>query len=88
LDKNFGVYLSIFDYLFGTACRDRSVYPQTGIDDSRFPNEDKVPLSQLPKNWLAQTIYPFKQMKGELEAFYKLRLSHFRFRLRRIRNIP
>jgi sterol desaturase/sphingolipid hydroxylase (fatty acid hydroxylase superfamily) len=40
--KNFGVYFSIFDWLFRTGCLDRNVYPETGISDDRFPTEDKV----------------------------------------------
>lgn len=81
-DKNFGVYFSMYDYLFGTACRSRNIYPQTGIDDSRFPFEDKVLLSQLPQNWLAQTVYPFRQVAEQIHSTYKLYIS----RLRRFRN--
>jgi sterol desaturase/sphingolipid hydroxylase (fatty acid hydroxylase superfamily) len=77
-DKNFGVYFSIFDHLFGTACADRNVYPQTGITDSRFPTEDKVRISQLPKNWLLQVVYPFTQLFEKLMALG--RLFHFRLR--------
>lgn len=68
-DKNFGVYLSIYDYLFGTACHSRDIYPQTGIDDSHFPNEENVPVASLPKNWLAQTMYPFKQVIDQVQSF-------------------
>ena len=82
-DKNFGVYLSIYDYLFGTACHSRNIYPQTGIEDSRFPNEVKVPLAQLPKNWLAQTVYPFTQVAEQIHSSYKLNISRFRIRFRR-----
>ena len=63
-DKNFGGFLSIFDYLFGTACPSRIVYPETGIDDSKFPTEDKVKVRQLPRNWLMQLIYPLIQVFG------------------------
>jgi sterol desaturase/sphingolipid hydroxylase (fatty acid hydroxylase superfamily) len=83
VDKNFGVYFSIYDYLFGTACLSRTVYPQTGIQDSRFPNEDKVKVSQLPKNWLVQTVYPFIQVFEQLRASCRLNLSRVRVRLRR-----
>ena len=80
-DKNFGVYFSMYDYLFGTACLSRNIYPQTGIDDSGFPFEDKVPLSQLPGNWLAQTVYPFRQVAEQIHSTYKHNIS----RLRRFR---
>jgi len=61
-DKNFGVLFSFFDYLFGTAVPSRTVYPETGIHDSRFPTEDKVGLFMLPKNWGTQMLYPFTRI--------------------------
>jgi sterol desaturase/sphingolipid hydroxylase (fatty acid hydroxylase superfamily) len=77
-DKNFGVYFSIYDHLFSTACTHRNIYPQTGISDSRFPTEDKVRLSQLPKNWFLQVIYPFTQIFEKLITGVRV----FRLRLR------
>ena len=68
IDKNFGVFLSIFDHLFGTAYPCRTVYPETGITDWRFPTEDKVRVSQLPGNWLTQTVYPFVQLFEQWQA--------------------
>ena len=85
-DKNFGVYFSIYDHLFGTACADRNIYPQTGITDSRFPTEDKVRVSQLPKNWLAQMVYPFVQVFEKFAAFCRLSLFRIRLRLRNDRS--
>jgi sterol desaturase/sphingolipid hydroxylase (fatty acid hydroxylase superfamily) len=82
-DKNFGVYFSIYDYLFRTACLSRNVYPETGIADHHFPSEEKVRVSQLPHNWIMQTIYPFTQAFQKLLAL--VRLNHFRLR-ERIRN--
>jgi sterol desaturase/sphingolipid hydroxylase (fatty acid hydroxylase superfamily) len=67
-DKNFGVYFSIYDYLFGTACSARDVYPKTGIADYRFPTEERVRITELPKNMLLQMIYPFKQIWGMVRA--------------------
>ena len=74
LDKNFGVRLSLFDYLFGTACRSTDVYPQTGIADSQFPTEDNVKWWQLPGNWVKQTIYPFVQLFEEQQVSHRLRV--------------
>jgi sterol desaturase/sphingolipid hydroxylase (fatty acid hydroxylase superfamily) len=85
-DKNFGVYFSIYDHLFKTAFPSRDVYPETGIDDSRFPTEDKVRISQLPRNWLLQVVYPFVQVNEKLQGsrlFINLREW---FRLRTDRN--
>jgi sterol desaturase/sphingolipid hydroxylase (fatty acid hydroxylase superfamily) len=76
-DKNFGVYFSIYDYLFGTACKSRDVYPKTGISDSRFPTEERVRVTELPKNLVRQTVYPFKQIWGMVRTS---RLNIFRER--------
>jgi sterol desaturase/sphingolipid hydroxylase (fatty acid hydroxylase superfamily) len=87
-DKNFGVYFSIYDWLFGTGFTSRNIYPQTGIHDVRFPTEDKVRVSQLPKNWILQMVYPFAQVSEKLKASYRLiriRVSH---RMRNTRNDP
>ncbi|MDP9042006.1 MAG: sterol desaturase family protein, partial [Bacteroidota bacterium] len=77
-DKNYGGYLSIYDYLFGTACASRHVYPETGIADPQFPTEDKVRLSQLPKNWLIQTVYPFVQVFKQVQASRQLKVLRLR----------
>lgn len=61
-DKNFGRTLSIFDHMFGTAYKSRKVYPETGIADATFPDEQQLRIRQLPRNWLKQTIYPFLQL--------------------------
>lgn len=79
LDKNFGVYFSLYDHLFGTACPSRDVYPQTGIDDTRFPTEDKVRVSRLPGNLIVQIVYPFVQL---FEQLRNLNFFHGRFPLR------
>ena len=84
-DKNFGVYLSVYDYLFGTACRSRTIYPQTGINDTNFPVEDNVSFAQLPKNWIAQTAYPFRQLFAQIHSLYNLVILHLRVWLRRMK---
>jgi sterol desaturase/sphingolipid hydroxylase (fatty acid hydroxylase superfamily) len=81
-DKNFGVHFSIYDHLFGTACRCRNVYPQTGIADSLFPSEDMVRVSQLPKNLLEQMAYPFKQIYERLVMARRLKIFRTRGRFR------
>ena len=74
-DKNFGRTLSFFDYIFGTAYNSRKVYPETGIDDTTFPDEQKLRIRQLPGNWLKQTIYPFIQLFRR--RLHLLRLNPF-----------
>ena len=86
-DKNFGVHLSIFDYLFGTACRSRTIYPATGIDDPRFPTEQNIRVWQLPGNLIKQTIYPFLQLFEQLQASRAVTFFRTRFFSRRSGNI-
>jgi sterol desaturase/sphingolipid hydroxylase (fatty acid hydroxylase superfamily) len=61
-DRNFGVVLSVWDRLFGTACRSNTVYPDTGIDDPAFPLEHEFPSRSVPANWAHQMVYPFTQL--------------------------
>jgi hypothetical protein len=86
-DKNFGRTLSIFDHLFGTAYPSRHVYPETGIADIRFPDEDKVRVRQLPGNWLTQTVYPFVQLFGQRIASFRTGSSKRIIRSRRNQNV-
>ncbi len=65
-DKNFSVYFSFVDLIFGTAFPSRTVYPITGIPDLNFPLEEKVRFGQLPRNIIRQTIYPFKQVAARI----------------------
>lgn len=61
-DRNFGVSLSIWDYLFRTQHRNYEDYPETGIPDPNFPVEKASGenLSSILRIYLAQIIYPFK----------------------------
>jgi len=83
LDKNFGGHFSVFDHLFGTAYRLTNVYPQTGIADSQFPNEDNLEWSRFPANWFKQTIYPFAQLFKERRALQRGRVFVENMRSRR-----
>jgi sterol desaturase/sphingolipid hydroxylase (fatty acid hydroxylase superfamily) len=65
-DRNFGVTLSLFDHLLGTAHPSRDVYPATGINDARFPTEEKKSVLRLPGNLFRQTIFPFLQLVRRL----------------------
>jgi sterol desaturase/sphingolipid hydroxylase (fatty acid hydroxylase superfamily) len=86
LDKNFGVHLSLFDYLFGTAYKSRFVYPETGIEDPKFPLEENVRIWKLPVNWIKQTTYPFLQLFERPLSY--LNRSNFKARHFSKRNKP
>lgn len=60
IDKNFGVSLSIWDYIFGTQYRKYDEYPETGIVDVDYPVEQNARPSVVLKTFLRQVIYPFQ----------------------------
>jgi sterol desaturase/sphingolipid hydroxylase (fatty acid hydroxylase superfamily) len=60
-DRNFGAIFSIWDYLFGTASRDRQSYPRTGIADAEFPHRTSGRLSEILLAPLRQMAYPFRR---------------------------
>jgi sterol desaturase/sphingolipid hydroxylase (fatty acid hydroxylase superfamily) len=64
LDKNFATLLSVWDRLFGTQWSKYDEYPATGIADANFPWEESVGGSRVLINYVAQLIYPFRQIFG------------------------
>lgn len=59
-DKNMGILLSIWDYIFGTQYRKYDEYPETGVPDETFPHEKDVKGFNLILNPIKQHIYPFQ----------------------------
>lgn len=58
-DTNFGLTFSLWDHLFGTQYRGYDEYPETGIDDEKFPYEQgRSALSALA----GQLLYPFRSL--------------------------
>jgi sterol desaturase/sphingolipid hydroxylase (fatty acid hydroxylase superfamily) len=63
LNRNFGVFFSIWDRAFGTQHDNHDEYPQElGIRDDRFPIEQGTLLRDFPRIFAAQMLYPFRQM--------------------------
>ncbi len=60
IDKNFGVSLSIWDFIFGTQYRKYDEYPETGIVDVNYPVEQSARPSDVFQTFLRQIIYPFQ----------------------------
>jgi sterol desaturase/sphingolipid hydroxylase (fatty acid hydroxylase superfamily) len=83
-DTNFGAILSIWDFIFGTKCTNFDEYPETGITDEAFPQEQKIGLKSLLLTPLSQLLYPFRVMKrtylpqAETPARIEARLSSLR----------
>ena len=59
---NYGATLSIWDYLFGTQFRRYDLYPETGIDDEKFPAETAQSVSSVLATPVRQLLYPFQQL--------------------------
>ncbi len=64
-DKNFGTIFSIWDYLFKTQYKQYNEYPDTGINEPRFPLEKSSKLPSLLKTYWLQFIYPFQSIVGK-----------------------
>ncbi|MGQ0633896.1 MAG: sterol desaturase family protein [Planctomycetaceae bacterium] len=70
-DQNFGVVFSIWDRIFGTQHPDYESYPETGIDDARFPLEQWRSRGALVTNLIRHTLYPFGQFLTANEKDYE-----------------
>ncbi len=66
-DTNFGLYLSIWDRMFGTYSGDDGDYPQTGVAGSTLPMETSRHPIDLVKTYVAQFVHPFKRRSPALE---------------------
>ncbi len=59
-NSNFGIILTIWDRIFGTAYRSYDEYPSmTGPGDSAFPVEQEKPAREWAQVYAAQLVYPF-----------------------------
>jgi sterol desaturase/sphingolipid hydroxylase (fatty acid hydroxylase superfamily) len=59
-DRNFGAFLSIWDWMFGTQHPGHLEYPDTGVGDKTFPHEKSISVVSLFLTPIAQMIYPFR----------------------------
>ncbi len=62
-DKNFGVKLTIWDWMFGTLYIEPKSYPETGTPhETAFPIEQRMGMADLVGNFVRQFCYPFKML--------------------------
>lgn len=67
-DKNFGERLVIWDYMFRTAHKENTVYPDTGIPEE-IPNIDEASsFSDIPRVWLLQMLFPFRKIYSDINT--------------------
>ena len=59
-DRNFGAFLSIWDWIFGTQYPGHLEYPDTGVRDETFPHEKSIGGFSLILTPIGQMIYPFR----------------------------
>ena len=71
-DTNMGNIFIVWDYVFGTMVKDFDLYPETGILDQDFPQEQETWSPSLLLMPLYQMIYPFRvvgrQLLGRLQT--------------------
>jgi len=68
VNKNFGLFLTVWDRLFGTLYAKYDEYPETGVDDKDFPFEHMVGGLSLFASLWAQLVYPFRLVVRRLGA--------------------
>ena len=74
-DKNFGVFFSIWDRVFGTQYSGCDEYPETGIGEPTFPVEHSCnPISIAETLW-EQFVYPFKKIVEDVREPKRARLA-------------
>jgi sterol desaturase/sphingolipid hydroxylase (fatty acid hydroxylase superfamily) len=76
-NSNFGIILTIWDRIFGTAYRSYDEYPSmTGSGDSAFPVEQEKPAREWAQVYAAQLVYPFvKVVRSASEAAERKRFK-------------
>jgi sterol desaturase/sphingolipid hydroxylase (fatty acid hydroxylase superfamily) len=70
-DRNYGVYLSIWDTVFGSFQTTAARTIKTGVEG--FPDERDVPWYRLPLTFLRQITLPLSQTGQSLRAMLKAR---------------
>ena len=62
-DKNFGNFLSIWDFAFGTQCLDFYTYPKTGVHDRNVPRPAEPTVLASLMAFARMLLYPFRSLQ-------------------------
>ena len=62
IDHNYGEWLSIWDFIFGTAVKDFDVYPECGVKGVPELEEKNYRFDHFSGLWIKHTLYPFKKI--------------------------
>ncbi len=68
IDVNFGNFLSIWDWMFGTQCKDKDVYPPTGVHDSKCSQGTAPGMWAATRKYVGEMIYPVRVIWGWVRA--------------------
>lgn len=73
-NSNFGIILTMWDHIFGTAYLSYDEYPSlTGSGDSAFPVEQESPPREWAQVYAAQLVYPFVKVGRSASEFVERR---------------
>jgi sterol desaturase/sphingolipid hydroxylase (fatty acid hydroxylase superfamily) len=62
-DKNFANMFAIWDFMFGTQCRDFDIYPETGIEDQNVPRPARASLPAALAALGRMLVYPLTSLR-------------------------
>lgn len=62
-DKNFANVFSLWDFMFGTQCKDFDVYPATGVEDKNIPRPDRPTLMSAFGAFSKMLWYPLVSLR-------------------------
>lgn len=62
-DKNFANVFSVWDFIFGTQCRDFDVYPATGIEDKNVPRPRDATVASSFGAFTRMLWYPLAHLR-------------------------
>jgi sterol desaturase/sphingolipid hydroxylase (fatty acid hydroxylase superfamily) len=66
IDKNFGDFLSVWDFLFRTQCTDFNVYPALGVHDQSCPQGMASTVGGALRVVLQELLYPLRALGSAL----------------------
>jgi sterol desaturase/sphingolipid hydroxylase (fatty acid hydroxylase superfamily) len=65
IDKNFGDFFSVWDFIFGTQSMDFHVYPQLGVSDENCPRGVATSLGGAIRTLSQELVYPLRVLWGK-----------------------
>jgi len=73
MDKNFGNFFAIWDFLFRTQCMDFKVYPALGVTDANCPRGQAKTLPEALRVFASELMYPLRTLAAHLRLPVRVR---------------